>query len=296
MTEVRAPAKINLTLHVTGQRDDGYHLLDSLVAFSSLGDTVKVRLGKVHPGNDLTLTLSGPESEHLCVADNLVLRAARLFRCNRGARIELVKCLPVASGIGGGSADAAATLKALSRFWELPLPDKDAILGLGADVPVCLLGVSARMSGIGDELTPVPPLPADLGIVLINPRVAVSTPAVFNQLKNKANEPMQPTIPAFEDAQSFGAWLNDQRNDLQDPAMVLNPVIGDVLDVLSAQNPLLARMSGSGATCFGLYATEYEAKAVGRLLREQHPGWWVRWGGLIPLTDIREYLSPTEIS
>lgn len=288
--EVRAPAKINLSLHVTGQRDDGLHLLDSLVAFSGLADIVKVR-----PGNGVTLTLSGPESKHLDVNDNLVVKAARLFQCDCGARIELVKNLPVASGLGGGSADAAATLKALGELWDIALPDKDAILGLGADVPVCVKGVSARMRGIGDDVIPIPPLPVNMGIVLVNPRVEVSTPAVFRQLANKSNKPMPSTMPEFADAQSFGAWLQDQRNDLQAPAMAQNPVIGDVLDVLSAQEPLLARMSGSGATCFGLYATEYEAKAVGGRLGEQHPGWWVGWSGLLPPVNFSEYLAPTEI-
>jgi len=285
--EAFAPAKINLTLHVTGQRSDGYHLLDSLVAFANVGDQIKVR-----PGNGLTLTISGPEAENLSADDdNLVLRAARLFRCDQGAQIDLIKNLPVASGIGGGSADAAATLKALARLWDRPLPDMDAILGLGADLPVCLTEGSARMRGIGDDIMPVPALPEYLGLVLINPRVEVSTQAVFRRLENKRNEPMQTTIPAFTDAQSFGAWLKDQRNDLQIPAIAQAPVIGDVLDVLSAEKPLLARMSGSGATCFGLYATGYEAKAIGGLLREKHPDWWVNWVSLLPPMSINKLLS-----
>ncbi len=276
--EAFAPAKINLTLHVTGQRSDGYHLLDSLVAFANVGDQLKMR-----PGNGLTLTISGPEAGNLLAGDdNLVLRAGRLFRSDQGAQIELIKNLPVASGIGGGSADAAATLRALARLWDRPLPDMNAVLGLGADVPVCLTGVPARMRGIGDDVMPVPPLPGYLGLVLINPGVGVSTQAVFRRLENKCNDPMQTTIPAFADAQSFGAWLKDQRNDLQKPAIAQAPVIGDVLDALSAENPLLARMSGSGATCFGLYTTEAEARAAGGVLREKHPDWWVKWGRLTP--------------
>jgi len=269
--------KINLTLHVTGQRADGYHLLDSLVVFADVGDRIDVR-----PGNDLALKILGPEAENLSADDNLVLRAARLFDCDLGAQIELIKNLPVASGIGGGSADAAATLKALARFWDRPLPDRDAILRLGADVPVCLTGMSARMRGIGDDVTHVPRLPENLGLVLINPRVEISTPAVFSRLENKNNDPMQTTIPEFADAQMFGAWLTDQRNDLQAPAIVQTPIIGDVLDVLTGEKPLMARMSGSGATCFGLFATEYEAKAVCGLLREKYPEWWVNWAGLLP--------------
>ena len=177
-----APAKVNLTLHVTGQRPDSYHLLDSLVVFCGIGDRVTVQ-----PSAALSLTITGPQAVSLAVQDdNLVLRAARAMDATLGAALTLDKYLPVASGIGGGSADAAATLRALAKLWDKPLPDAQAVLALGADVPVCLLGVPARMRGIGDRVDRVAGLPP-VHIVLVNPRVAVPTAAVFQTLATKHN-------------------------------------------------------------------------------------------------------------
>lgn len=273
---VRAPAKINLTLHVTGQRADGYHLLDSLVVFADLGDTVIA-----HPADTLSLSVTGPEAGDLAgEGDNLVLRAARLFGSGRGARLELVKRLPVASGLGGGSSDAAATLLALSRLWRCPLPAEPQVLSLGADVPVCLHRAPARMQGIGEDVTPVPPLPDNIGVVLVNPRVPVATPQVFKALACKDNPPMPP-VPTFRNAVEFAQWLAGQRNDLQAPAITLAPEISSVLEALQANAPLMARMSGSGATCFALCATQDEAKATGAVLAEQNPDWWVTSGGIL---------------
>ena len=201
--EAFAPAKVNLALHVTGQRADGYHLLDSLVVFAGVGDRVSVS-----DADRLVLDVTGPEGTGLSAAeDNLVLRAARSFDVGRGAAITLFKDLPVASGIGGGSADAAAALRALSQLWEMPLPPPEAVLSLGADVPVCLAGRPARMSGIGGTLAEAPRLPDDLAVVLVNPRVAVSTPAVFRALGSKDNPPMEALPASFDTPTEFAGWL-----------------------------------------------------------------------------------------
>jgi 4-diphosphocytidyl-2-C-methyl-D-erythritol kinase len=266
-----APAKLNLALHVTGQRADGYHLLDSLVVFAGVGDRVTVA-----PAGALTLTVTGPEGAALTAGeDNLVLRAARAFGTGRGAAIRLEKTLPVASGIGGGSADAAAALRALARLWGLPPPDAAAVLALGADVPACLAGRPARMGGIGEVLVPVPPLP-DMAVLLVNPRVEVPTPAVFRALARKDNAAMEPLPPAFAAVQTLAAWLSRQRNDLEAPAILVAPIVADVLSAIAATEPMLARMSGSGATCFGLFASLQDAAVAAKTVSRHRPGWWVR--------------------
>ncbi|MBD3679712.1 MAG: 4-(cytidine 5'-diphospho)-2-C-methyl-D-erythritol kinase [Rhodobacteraceae bacterium] len=277
--EVFAPAKINLTLHVTGLRDDGYHLLDSLVAFADIGDTIRAT-----EADELGLSIEGPFASALPLSDdNLVLCAARSLGAPRGAVITLTKRLPVASGIGGGSADAAATLLALSRLWGVSLPDEDAVLALGADVPVCLAGQPVRMSGVGEGLSPVPSLPP-LHIVLVNPGVSVSTPEVFRALRQKDNAPMPGPFPDWPDAEAFCAWLAAQRNDLELPARTMAPAIGVVLARLEATpGCLLARMSGSGATCFGLYADRVGADAAAAEIKARHPDWWVEAAGLTPV-------------
>lgn len=266
-----AHAKVNLTLHVTGQRDDGYHLLDSMVLFTSLGDEISVA-----PAHELTLTIDGPFVSGLSAEDdNLVLRAARSFGQTTGARITLTKNLPVASGIGGGSADAAAALRALSRLWDLPVPVASAQLALGADVPVCMSPELSRMAGIGEEITRLGPAPM-LDILLVNPGVAVSTPAVFNGLSSKSNAAMPDTMPDPFDTDDWIAWLSTQRNDLEAPARAAAPVIDTVLSELSAaQGCILARMSGSGATCFAIFEDAETRDATAALLRRTHPDWWV---------------------
>ncbi len=262
-----AAAKINLALHVTGQRADGYHLLDSVVVFAGVGDWVTVA-----PADRLSLTVTGPQGAGLSGDDNLVLRAARCLGVS--AAMALEKHLPVASGIGGGSADAAATLRALCALRGMTLPDAAAVLALGADVPVCLAGRPVRMQGVGDVLTPLPALP-DCYVVLVNPGVAVATPAVFKALPRKDN-PAMSDIPVCGSALELAAWLRDQRNDLEAPAIGLAPVIGTVKAALEARpGCLLARMSGSGATCFGLFASEELARAAAGALREDAPAWWV---------------------
>ncbi|WP_347312186.1 4-(cytidine 5'-diphospho)-2-C-methyl-D-erythritol kinase [Defluviimonas sp. SAOS-178_SWC] len=276
--EVAAPAKLNLALHVTGQRPDGYHLLDSFVVFADLGDRIRVEAAKA-----LTLRITGPEAAGLSAGDdNLVRRAARAFGAGRGAAIALEKNLPVASGIGGGSADAAAALKALAQLWDVALPGDAAVLALGADVPVCLAGRPARMSGIGEALAPVPPLPDGLAVVLVNPRVSVATPAVFRALVRKDNAAMEALPDRFADLGALADWLARQRNDLEPAAIATAPVIAKVLDKIAATGPVLTRMSGSGATSFGLFDTLGAATTAAARLAEEHPAWWVRAARVLP--------------
>ena len=265
-----APAKVNLALHVTGRRADGYHLLDSLVAFPCLGDLVEAE-----PARGLSLALDGPFAGDLDAGgSNLVLRAALMLEARgRGAALRLTKRLPVASGIGGGSADAAAALRLLARLWSTDLPRRAALLGLGADLPVCLAALACRMRGVGEELAPLalPPF----WIVLAKRRVPVPTPAVFAGLAARDNAPM-PEPPSFADAGDLFGFLAAQRNDLEAPAVAVAPAIAEVIAALGAQGGCaLARMSGSGATCFGLFAAEAPAREAMAGLARDRPHWWV---------------------
>lgn len=262
----QAPAKINLCLHVTGRRPDGYHLLDSLVVFTELGDRVTVAPGP------LSLAVTGPFAADLAGdEDNLCLRAARSVGAD--CAITLHKALPVASGIGGGSADAAAVLRALRRSPADPA-------GLGADVPVCLASVPARMTGVGEAVEPLPGLPA-LHLLLVNPRVAVSTPAVFRALERRDN-PALPDLPASPDAAALLGWLHGTRNDLQAAAIGMAPAIADVLAALRDAGAQLSRMSGSGATCFGVFADAAAAQAARDAIARARPGWWVAQTRTLP--------------
>lgn len=261
-----APAKINLSLHVTGQRADGYHLLDSLVVFADVGDRVTVRLADAP-----SLSVTGPQAAGVPVdGSNLVLRAAAWF--GAAAEITLEKHLPAMAGIGGGSSDAAATLRALAGATGRTVAGGAA--ALGADVPVCLIARVARMRGVGEDVTPLPALPPLHG-VLVNPGVDVPTPQVFALLEHKANPPMPDTLPIWPDAAALAAWLGGMRNDLEPPAIAMAPVIGEVLMKLGRDPAcLLARMSGSGATCFALTGTRAGAEAMA--VRLAQPGWWVQ--------------------
>jgi 4-diphosphocytidyl-2-C-methyl-D-erythritol kinase len=273
-----APAKVNLFLHVVGRRPDGYHLLDSLAVFADVADRLSAT-----PGGDLALSVTGPFASGLSrEPDNLVLRAARALAEAAGiapsGRITLEKNLPVASGIGGGSADAAAALRLLRQLWAADIPPERLTViaqHLGADVPVCLAGQPARMGGIGERLLPAPRLP-EAGLVLINPGVGVATPAVFKARSGGFNAAAD--LPAaWPDVAALAATLRMTGNDLEAPARQLVPVIGDVLQALAADRAcLLARMSGSGATCFGLYPSASAARAAAGAIGR--PGWWV-WGG-----------------
>ncbi len=265
-----APAKVNLYLHVTGRREDGYHLLDSLAVFPAVGDEIAAASAA-----GLSLRVAGPFGAALDgEPDNLMLRAARLLNPDGGAALVLTKNLPVASGIGGGSADAAAALRVLVKLWGGTVTPELA-LRLGADVPVCLASAPARMGGVGDALAAAPGLPR-FGIVLVNPGVPVATAAVFRARRAGFSAPA--SLPAgWADAAAMARDLAGLRNDLEAPALVLAPAIGDVLAALRAlPGVLLARMSGSGATCFALFPEPAAAVAAADALRQ--PGWWC-WGG-----------------
>ena len=266
-----APAKVNLFLHITGRRADGYHLLDSLAVFAGVGDVLR---GEV--AGELNLEVCGPFAAGLSgEPDNLVLRAARALG-SHGARLVLEKNLPVASGIGGGSADAAAALRLLCRLWRLAPPDLAAIaLALGADVPVCLVSRPSRMGGVGERLDATPRLPP-CGLVLVNPGVAVATADVFRARRGDWSPPAE-LPPGWANAALMARDLRALRNDLEPSAIALQPVIGEVISALAAVPGChLARMSGSGATCFGLFDDPVEAEAAAVRLRR--PNWWT-WGG-----------------
>lgn len=273
MFTVDAPAKINLALHVCGRRDDGYHLLDSLVVFAGIGDRTTVEAAET-----LSLAITGPFAAGLATEpDNLVLRAARLLGPDRGARITLEKNLPVASGIGGGSSDAAATLIACAKLWNMDLAAlsrRDLAASLGADVPVCVARAPAMMRGIGEDVAAVESLPA-LWMVLANPGQPLATKAVFGALRGRFGKAMDP-LPAKPDPDRLLAYLENQRNDLTAPALELMPRVGVILNALaSTAGCRLARLSGSGPTCFGLYTNESAAQSAAKALRDAHSGWWV---------------------
>ena len=262
-----APAKINLTLHVTGRRDDGYHLLDSLVMFADKGDKISVEAA-----DEMSLQVEGRMSEGVPVDEsNLMVRAARLMDAPVAMRVK--KNLPNAAGLGGGSSDAAAVLKAISRMTGQPIPE--SAITLGADVPVCLMGRAARMSGIGDKLESVSGMPM-LNAVLVNPGRPVPTKLVFERLTCKENPPMPEELPTGLSAAELTQWLGSMRNDLEAPAMKAEPVIAQVFETLSkTPGCLLTRMSGSGGTCLGIYKDRETANSAAGRLKEQNPAWWV---------------------
>jgi 4-diphosphocytidyl-2-C-methyl-D-erythritol kinase len=278
---LRARAKVNLYLHVVGRRADGYHLLDSLVVFADLGDELRIE-----PAAGISLAIDGPFGAGLSASDdNLVLRAARALAGALeakglpagGAALRLSKHLPVASGIGGGSADAAATLMGLARLWRVPEGAVDLArigLALGADIPVCLAQRPCFMGGIGETLDPVPALPT-ASLLLVNPGVAVSTPAVFKARQGAFSKPAR-WQEALPDAQALARRLARCGNDLEAPAIALEPAIGEALAALRGLPGLrLARMSGSGATCFGLFDDLAAARGAAARLQAARPAWWV---------------------
>ncbi|WGD50518.1 4-(cytidine 5'-diphospho)-2-C-methyl-D-erythritol kinase [Bradyrhizobium sp. CB1650] len=284
-------AKVNLSLRVVGRRADGYHDLESVVAFADCADRLTLE-----PGGELRLITTGPLAA-ACgdTSDNLVLKAARLLadavpNLKLGA-FALDKVLPVAAGIGGGSADAAAALRLLARLNDLALNDprlQRVALATGADVPVCLLSRACDMTGVGEQLLPLmlPSMPC----VMVNPRVPVATKEVFQALGLRNGELLVGATdvieaPAWpEEGASIADWidvLETVANDLEAPAMRIEPVIGDVLEALRASAGVkLARMSGSGATCFAIFGAPAEAHAAAEQIRRDHPGWWVHAGTL----------------
>ncbi len=281
-----APAKVNLTLRVLRRRDDGYHEIESLVAFADFGDRLSFSRGR-----ELTLTVRGPSAAAAGEdADNLVLKAARALAeripgIGLGA-FDLEKNLPVAAGIGGGSADAGAALRLIARANELAADDRrlyEAARATGADVPVCLDARARIMRGIGDLLSAplsLPPLPA----VLVNPRVALPTKAVFAAWRLAAAPGAALDLAAvckLTGRDPLLQLLATQSNDLEDAAIALTPVIADVLSELRGLSGCqLARMSGSGATCFGLFSSATAARAAGKVLSDKYQHWWVKAGVL----------------
>lgn len=264
-----APAKINLALHLRRRRPDGYHDLESIFAFTDFGDRVSANDGD-GDGDGLALSLSGPMAAAADVGDdNLVLRAARALAAAAGiaprAQLHLDKQIPVAAGLGGGSADAAAALRLLNRLWGLDWPlERLAALAepLGADVPVCVFSRTMFGAGKGEQLSPWPDSMAGTPLLLVNPRVAVPTGPVFAGWDRQDRGGIDP-----------GAPLAALRNDMTAAAVAIQPVIAEVLDRLAAQSPLLSRMSGSGATCLALFETMAARDAAAAALATT--GWWL---------------------
>jgi 4-diphosphocytidyl-2-C-methyl-D-erythritol kinase len=279
----RAPAKVNLTLHILGRRADGWHDLDSLVAFAGCGDWLSFE-----PAGELSLVIDGPTAAAAGEAgDNLVLRAARQLRDRapgiRLGRFHLRKTLPVAAGLGGGSSDAAAALRAIAHENGVPIDDlrlRAAAQATGADVPVCLDPRARVMSGRGETLGPPLRLPP-LFAVLVNPRVAVPTPAVFARLglTKGASSGLAPSpkLDAGSDRATAMAAIRQGRNDMQIAACALEPAVARVLETLSGlDGASLARMSGSGATCFALFDDRFATSRAAASLGRSHPDWWVK--------------------
>jgi 4-diphosphocytidyl-2-C-methyl-D-erythritol kinase len=276
--EEAASAKINLFLHVGERRADGFHPLQSLAVFTGAGDVLRAE-----PAAQLSLRVDGPFAAGLqAQSDNLVLRAARALAAEAGtlsgATLTLTKNLPVASGIGGGSADAAAALRALRRLWRLEIEDAalaEIAASLGSDVPVCLPSQASFMEGRGEILKRVMPMPR-LSMLLVNPGVAVPTRDVFAALQSRSAAAMILPLGGFADTAALSRFLESTRNDLEAPARAIQPVIGEVLTALAAlPGVLLARMSGSGATCFALFGGDEACARGAKLLQAAQPGWWI---------------------
>lgn len=271
-----APAKINLALHIIGRREDGYHLIETLAVFTRFGDRVTVVSSETDE-----FSVTGPYGDGVPLdSGNLVLKARDAFRTafQGGAPllITLEKNLPPSSGIGGGSSDAAAALRALRRHYDADISRErlsQIALTLGADLPMCFAARPLIARGIGEKIEILRDFPA-LPMVLVNPGVEVSTPAVFRALSKRDNAPL-PSQPALRDPKDLFAWLRQTGNDLEPPACGIAPIISDVLRTLEDAGASLARMSGSGATCFGLFETMDDAQNGARTIGERHPGWFV---------------------
>lgn len=279
---VWACAKINLFLHVGDRRSDGFHPLQSLAVFTDFGDRLAAE-----EADDLSLVLDGPFAGALGGDDNLVLKAARALAERAGrpahAKLTLTKALPVASGIGGGSADAAAALRALASLWRLTLDEnvlREIAAALGSDVPVCLASRPAFMAGRGEILTLLKKLPR-LPLLLVNPGVAVSTKDVFALLGDRRGVDLKLPQTGFDDLADLLRFLENAGNDLETPAYALQPLIGEVLkDLKALPGALFVRMSGSGATCFAIFENTAEAQRAAQKIQLDHPQWWVHAGVL----------------
>lgn len=275
-----APAKVNLALHVTGRRADGYHELESLVVFADVSDELTAR-----PASTDTLKVGGPFAAAAGGGDsNLVMRAVTAFRARwprhveTGLAFELHKNLPVAAGLGGGSADAAAALRLMASLGEADIGFaelSELALSLGADVPACLVSRPCEVRGVGEIIHQLHTFPAS-HIVLVNPLQPVITADVFRRLQSRTNPPLPPLPQPLTRPAQLGLWLGETRNDLEPPAIALVPVIGDLIAELGKfDGCILARMSGSGATVFGLFGSAAKAHQAAHDLRDTHPGYWV---------------------
>lgn len=280
-----APAKVNLTLHITGRSNNGYHTLDSLVVFVSVGDFISGQ--GLQDRDHISLITTGPIAKDLPEDnENLVLKAAHTLKTiclqnalnNKGVILRLHKSLPVMSGLGGGSANAAAVLRVLMQLWQLPplpLLANDPLVALGSDVPVCLSCLPQRLSGIGEKVSPIQGLPP-FALTLVKPQAGFTSKRAFACVKNPNLDPMPKKLPNFNDACSFGAWLSAQRNDLETIVTEQLPDVGHVLRKLAqTQHCLLSRMSGSGTTCFGLYESYAQAETAALQIKQHYPDWWI---------------------
>lgn len=280
-----APAKLNLFLHITGRRDDGYHLLNSLFVFTEFGDVVEIKSDK-----KLSLVIDGPFYSALkneAVENNIAYRAALLlqkkYRVADGAKIHLTKNIPVGAGLGGGSSDAAAVLRGLNQLWNLNLNLETLCemgLSLGADVPACIIARPAIISGIGETISPFA-LSFSIPVLLVNPNLALVTSTVFQAYKN-SHRPFASHFNQEINNKNYHALINSlaaEHNDLEAAAIQLQPKIQTILTILSQQSGCdLARMSGSGATCFGLFSNLSAAQSAMKIITKNHPAFWIQLG------------------
>ena len=274
MFEEKASAKVNLCLQIVGQKSNGFHLLDSIVGFTEFGDHLSFK-----KSDELELTINGAFSDQIPAdKSNLILKAAELLRTlnniKNGAHITLTKNLPPSAGLGGGSSDAAAAIRGLSRLWGTDLPEIDDLMKIGSDLPVCINQKTQHMKGFGEVLNVVNAFP-NLPILLVNPLKKVSTQTVFRKLENKKNSPLSKYENLFQTKKDWINWLLLQRNDLIEPAVSVEPVISEVLQFISNQISVeKVSMSGSGATCFGVFENNHDCDLAMKKIRRERPEWW----------------------
>ncbi len=272
--EEKGYAKINLALHVTGVRADGYHVLDSIVIFTDIFDSLVIE-----KNSKLRISFTGEFSSLLDAKKNSVIQASKLFEnapLNRLC-IRIEKNLPIGAGLGGGSADAAAIIRFITNHLGYPMPSNEDISKIGADVPACVLSIASRVGGIGEIVRPIDISAIDLWIVLVNPRIIVSTSSIFEDVIKKHNEPLE-SFDRFNSSNQFIEYLKRQRNDLQATAAKKWPEINNVLHAIeNTKGVLLARMSGSGSTCFGLYRSKEVAKKAVNSINKENSSWWIKF-------------------
>jgi len=274
VVEEKASAKVNLCLQIVGQKSNGFHLLDSIVGFTEFGDHLSFK-----KSDELELKVKGAFSGQIPVdKSNLILKAAELLKTlnniKTGARITLIKNLHPSAGLGGGSSDAAATIRGLSRLWGTDLPEIDDLMKIGSDLPVCINQKTQHMKGFGEVLNEINTFP-NLPILLVNPLKKVSTQTVFRKLENKKNSPLSKYEKLFQTKKDWINWLLLQRNDLMEPAVSVEPVISEVLRLISKQISVeKVSMSGSGATCFGIFENKHDCDLAMQRVRLERPDWW----------------------